>query len=171
MLASGQVTLGDIREWAARTDDAVLGDLMIDYIQLSIPQPWFTPSGELLASEQEVAQSKPRQRYRKAPKPQQFVEAQPHMFIDDTTKALLDVQGRLRALVRLHGTLPLVDWANQDTWPTALLHLMAALDSSLKSGEAPVYLRLDREGRFVMPAEGAIERLSEGWLQGDEADA
>jgi hypothetical protein len=165
LLTSGQVTLGDIKEWAAQTGDEDCAEVIMPFVHYTVPQPWFIPEGRLVSAEAEIAGRERPPDYSLPPRPEPFKTGQPTMFIDQQRQEVYRLQGQLRQLLRHQEAILLEDWVNQDEWHSSLLHMVVALDPHLQSGDEPIVLELDKDGKFAHPESGSVGRISEGTLR------
>lgn len=164
LLTSGQVSLGDIKEWANRADDETCAEVIAPFVHFTPPQPWFILEKRLVDADAEVADRRKPVPYTPAPHPKPFKAAQTIMFIDEQRKEVYRLQGLLRQLLRQQETISLAEWVNHDEWSTSLLHMVAVLDPHLPKGEDPIVLSIDKEGKQTTPETGSVRQVSEGTI-------
>ncbi|MBN2002637.1 MAG: hypothetical protein JXA21_04710 [Anaerolineae bacterium] len=163
LLAEGGVTLGDILDWAREAEDAEMAETLLPFMADPYLPVWALPEMALIAGGETLLGHTAPRRSTRLPKPVPLAEIPPAANISEVKQRIYQVQETLRRRLAETDPLSLVTWVDQESWPVAVLHFIAALDPQLGDVIPPIFLHLDGQGRLDS-CEGAVQTVTAGSL-------
>ncbi|HNT75681.1 MAG TPA: hypothetical protein PKH77_11755 [Anaerolineae bacterium] len=163
LLAEGGVTLGDILDWAREAADAEMAEALLPFMEDPYLPVWALPEIALIGGGETLLGHTAPRRSTQLPKPAPLAEIPPAANISEVKQRIYQVQEALRRRLTETDPLSLAAWVAQESWPTAVLHFIAALDPQLGDMVPPIFLRLNGQGRLDGGA-GAVQAVTAGSL-------